>query len=57
LVKEANKVNIIKIYAKRITKHGEVDYDAIARLEEDFNGTDLRNADMFAIRAERNYVL
>jgi len=58
---ESNRVDIIKIHAKRITKHGEIDYDAIAKLAEDFNGADLRNvcteAGMFAIRAERDYVL
>ena len=58
---EANRVDIIKIHAKPITKHGDMDYDAIAKLAEDFNGADLRNvcteAGMFAIRAERDYVL
>ena len=58
---EANRVDIMKIHSKRITKHGEIDYDAMAKLAEDFNGADLRNvcteAGMFAIRAERDYVL
>lgn len=58
---EANRVDILKIHSKPITKHGEIDYDAIAKLAEDFNGADLRNivteAGMFAIRAERDYAL
>ena len=58
---ETGRVDIIKIHAKNITKHGEIDYDAIAKLAEDFNGADLRNvcteAGMFAIRAERDFVL
>ena len=61
LPNEAGRVDIIKIHAKPITKHGEIDYDAIAKVAEDFNGADLRNvcteAGMFAIRAERDYVL
>jgi len=61
LPNEAGRVDIIKIHAKPITKHGEIDYDAIAKVAEDFNGADMRNicteAGMFAIRAERDYVL
>ncbi len=61
LPNEASRVDIMKIHAKPITKHGEIDYDAIAKLAEDFNGADLRNvcteAGMFAIRAERDFVL
>lgn len=61
LPNEANRVDILKIHSKRITKHGEIDYDAMGKLSEDFNGADLRNvcteAGMFAIRAERDYVL
>ena len=61
LPNEAGRVDILKIHAKPITKHGEIDYDAIAKVAEDFNGADLRNvcteAGMFAIRAERDYVL
>jgi 26S proteasome regulatory subunit T4 len=61
LPNEANRVDILKIHGKPITKHGDIDYDAIAKLCEDFNGADLRNvcteAGMFAIRVERDYVL
>ena len=61
LPNEANRVDILKIHAKRITKHGDIDFDAMAKLAEDFNGADLRNvcteAGMFAIRGERDYVL
>jgi len=61
LPNEANRVDILKIHAKPITKQGEIDYDAIAKLAEDFNGADLRNicteAGMFAIRVERDYVV
>lgn len=61
LPNEPARVDIIKIHAKPITKHGEIDYDAVSKLCEDFNGADLRNicteAGMFAIRAGRDYVL
>lgn len=43
LPNEMARVDIIKIHAKPITKHGEIDYEAICKLCEDFNGADLRN--------------
>jgi len=61
LPNEAARLEIIKIHAKPISKYGEIDYDALAKLSEDFNGADLRNicteAGMFAIRADRDYVI
>jgi len=61
LPNEASRLDILKIHAKGLTKHGEIDYEACAKICEDFNGADMRNvcteAGMFAIRAERDYVL
>ena len=61
LPNEASRLDILKIHAKGITKHGEIDYEACAKICDDFNGADMRNvcteAGMFAIRAERDYVL
>ena len=61
LPNETGRVDILKIHSKSITKHGEIDFDAIAKLCEDFNGADLSNvtkeAGMFAIRTERDYVI
>ena len=61
LPNEASRLEIIKIHAKTITIKGDVDFEAIAKLAEEFNGADLRNvcteAGMFAIRNERDYVL
>ena len=61
LPNENARLEIIKIHAKPISKYGEIDYDALAKLAEDFNGADLRNicteAGMFAIRADRDYVI
>jgi len=54
-------MEILKIHAAPIAKNGEIDWEAIVKLSEDFNGADLRNvcteAGMFAIRAECDYVI
>jgi 26S proteasome regulatory subunit T4 len=61
LPNEQSRTEILKIHASGITKHGEIDYESIVKLAEGFNGADLRNvcteAGMFAIRAERDYVI
>jgi 26S proteasome regulatory subunit T4 len=61
LPNEAARMDIIKIHAGPITKHGEIDFEAVVKLSDGFNGADLRNvcteAGMFAIRAERDYVV
>jgi 26S proteasome regulatory subunit T4 len=43
LPNEGSRLEIIKIHAKSITTKGEVDFEAISKLCEDFNGADLRN--------------
>ncbi|KAL9645545.1 hypothetical protein ABK040_000609 [Willaertia magna] len=61
LPNEQGRLSILKIHSRNITKHGEIDYDAIVKLSDGFNGADLRNvcteAGMFAIRAQRDYVI
>lgn len=61
LPNEQGRLEVLKIHASTITKHGDIDYEAIVKLSEDFNGADLRNvcteAGMFAIREERDYVI
>jgi 26S proteasome regulatory subunit T4 len=61
LPNEQARLEILKIHAAPISKHGEIDWEAIVKLSDDFNGADLRNvcteAGMFAIRAERDYVI
>eukprot|EP00923_Selenidium_pygospionis_P006909 GHVN01011884.1.p2 GENE.GHVN01011884.1~~GHVN01011884.1.p2 ORF type:complete len:204 (-),score=29.36 GHVN01011884.1:1218-1829(-) len=58
---ETTRVEILKIHARNITKHGDIDFEAICKLCDGFNGADLRNvcteAGMFAIRIERDYVI
>lgn len=60
LPNETARLDIIKIHAKDITMQGNIDFEAIAKLTEDFNGADLRNicteGGMFAIRVGRDYV-
>lgn len=61
LPNEQARMEIMKIHAAPIAKHGEIDWEAVVKLSDDFNGADLRNvcteAGMFAIRAERDYVI
>lgn len=61
LPNEQSRVDILKIHAKPLSKHGEIDYEAVIKLTENFNGADMRNicteAGMYAIRAERDYVI
>ncbi|GMN35610.1 hypothetical protein TIFTF001_005418 [Ficus carica] len=61
LPNEQSRMEILKIHAIGIAKHGEIDYEAVVKLAEGFNGADLRNvcteAGMSAIRAERDYVI
>jgi len=61
LPNEQARLDILKIHAHGISVHGDIDFDAIVKLSDGFNGADLRNvcteAGMFAIRAERDYVV
>lgn len=61
LPNELSRLEIIKIHSKHINIKGEVDWESVAKLSEDFNGADLRNvcteAGMMAIRADRDYVI
>merc|ERR1711935_1087888 len=61
LPNEAARVDVLKIHALNITKQGEIDYESVIKLADALNAADLRNvcteAGMFAIRAERDYVV
>ncbi|KAI8841289.1 ATP-dependent 26S proteasome regulatory subunit [Chytridium lagenaria] len=61
LPNEQGRLEVLKIHAAPITKHGDIDYDAMVKLSDGFNCADLRNvcteAGMFAIREERDYCL
>jgi len=60
LPNEQARLEILKIHAAPVNKGGEIDYEAVVKLSDGFNGADLRNvvteAGMFAIRDEREYV-
>jgi 26S proteasome regulatory subunit T4 len=55
------RMDILKIHAAKMAKRGEIDYDAVIKLTDGFNGADMRNvcteAGMFAIRVKRDYVV
>lgn len=59
LPSESSRVSILKIHASKVAKHGDIDYDSVAKLCDGFNGADLRNviteAGMYAIREDRDY--
>ncbi|KAF7257507.1 hypothetical protein EG68_04087 [Paragonimus skrjabini miyazakii] len=61
LPNEQARMDVLKIHAGPIAKHGEIDWEAVVKLSDGFNGADLRNvcteAGMFAIRAERDYTV
>eukprot|EP00929_Paragymnodinium_shiwhaense_P085446 TRINITY_DN45847_c0_g1_i1.p1 TRINITY_DN45847_c0_g1~~TRINITY_DN45847_c0_g1_i1.p1 ORF type:complete len:394 (-),score=108.78 TRINITY_DN45847_c0_g1_i1:302-1483(-) len=60
LPNEQARIEVLKIHANPITKHGDIDWEAVVKLTDGFNCADMRNicteAGMFAIRAERDYV-
>ena len=61
LPNESGRVDILKIHSKPMTKKGEIEYEALGKITDGFNGADLRNvcteAGMFAIRAQREYTI
>eukprot|EP00929_Paragymnodinium_shiwhaense_P085447 TRINITY_DN45847_c0_g2_i1.p1 TRINITY_DN45847_c0_g2~~TRINITY_DN45847_c0_g2_i1.p1 ORF type:complete len:186 (+),score=28.01 TRINITY_DN45847_c0_g2_i1:84-560(+) len=61
LPNEQARLDILKIHSGAMAKQGDIDYEAVVRLSDGFNGADMRNicteAGMFAIRADRDHVL
>lgn len=61
LPNEQGRLDILKIHARKIAKNGEIDWEAIVKLSDGFNGADLRNlcteAGLFAIRADRDWCI
>uniref|UniRef100_H2ZJ23 AAA+ ATPase domain-containing protein n=1 Tax=Ciona savignyi TaxID=51511 RepID=H2ZJ23_CIOSA len=43
LLNQMDGMDILKIHASPITKHGDIDYEAVVKLSDGFNGADLRN--------------
>jgi len=61
LPNEQARVDVLKIHSNPITKHGDIDWEAVVKLTDGFNCADMRNicteAGMYAIRAERDYCM
>jgi len=61
LPNEQGRLDILKIHSSKISKKGDIDFEAVVKLSEGFNGADLRNvcteSGMFAIRDERDYCI
>lgn len=60
LPNEQGRLEILKIHSKKLNIEGEIDFDALVKLSEGFNGADLRNvcteAGLFALREDRDSV-
>jgi len=60
LPNEQGRLEILKIHAGPVNKGKDIDYEAIVKLSDGFNGADLRNiiteSGMFAIREDREYI-
>lgn len=61
LPNEQARLDILNIHGTKIAKEGLIDFEAVAKLSDGFNGADLRNvcteAGMFAIREDRDYCI
>jgi SpoVK/Ycf46/Vps4 family AAA+-type ATPase len=61
LPNDAGRLDILKIHASTIAKKGDIDWEAVVKLAEGFNGADMRNvcteAGMYAIRDDRDFVV
>lgn len=61
LPNEQGRLEILKIHSRKIAKQGDIDWEAVIKLSDGFNGADLRNvcteAGLFAIRKERDYCI
>lgn len=58
---ETQRLEILKIHAKDISKRGDIDFESVVKLADGLNGADMRNicteAGLFAIRSDRDYTL
>uniref|UniRef100_A0A060TA07 ARAD1B03960p n=1 Tax=Blastobotrys adeninivorans TaxID=409370 RepID=A0A060TA07_BLAAD len=61
LPNEVGRLEIFKIHAQKVQKQGEIDYEAVVKMSDGFNGADIRNvvteAGFFAIREDRDYIV
>lgn len=57
LPNEAARTDILKIHASKITKHGDIDYEAIVKLAENFNGAGEQRDCQLTCVAEQHLLL
>lgn len=61
LPNEVGRLEVFKIHAQNVSKQGEIDYEALVKMSDGFNGADIRNvvteAGFFAIREERDHII
>ncbi|KAJ8102780.1 P-loop containing nucleoside triphosphate hydrolase protein [Lipomyces tetrasporus] len=61
LPNEVGRLEIFKIHAASVQKQGEIDYEAVVKMSDGFNGADIRNvvteSGFFAIRDDRDYIV
>jgi len=61
LPNDAGRLEILKIHSAKLAKHGDIEFEQLVKMSDEFNGADLRNvcteAGMFAIADERDYVI
>lgn len=61
LPNEIGRLEIFKIHAANVQKQGELDFEAVVKMSDGFNGADIRNviteAGFFAIRDDRDYIV
>ncbi len=48
LPNEVARMDILKIHASKVTKHGDIDYEAVVKLAENFNGAGKLGSDASA---------
>lgn len=61
LPNEVGRLTIFKIHSEKVGKKGDIDFEALVKMSDGFNGADLRNviteAGFNAIRDERDYLI
>lgn len=61
LPNEVGRLDVFKIHTEKVSKRGDIDFEALVKMSDGFNGADIRNvvteAGFFAIREERDYIV
>lgn len=61
LPNEVGRLGIFKIHTEKVSKKGDFDFEALVKMSDGFNGSDIRNvvteAGFVAIRDDRDYII